>query len=275
MTEIETWLRDPYAIYARHVLRLRMLDPIDQSTDAADYGSLVHGGIHRFLRTHGTAWPPRAADKLREALHTEMKEAGLRAALEAWWAPRLARIADWLADMEVGRRGQNAPASIFSEVPGKWELPEQRFLLTGRADRIELLGDGGLVILDYKTGTIPARTQIAAGLAPQLPLEAAMAQAGAFAGVTGQVAQLAYWHLTGGPVAGENIALFAKPGQSIADAVTDATERLRARIEAFDDPASCYLSHPDPTLAPRFSDFKQLARVAEWSVAGDDDGDAA
>ena len=176
--------------------------------------------------------------------------------------------------MEVGRRGQNAPASIFSEVPGKWELPEQRFLLTGRADRIELLGDGGLVILDYKTGTIPARTQIAAGLAPQLPLEAAMAQAGAFSGVTGQVAQLAYWHLTGGPVAGENIALFAKPGQSIANAVTDATERLRARIEAFDEPTSCYLSHPDPALAPRFSDFAQLARVAEWSVAGEDDGDA-
>ena len=273
VTEIETWLRDPYAIYARHVLKLRRLDPIDQSTDAADYGSLVHGGIHRFLRAHGTAWPGRAADKLREALFTEMKEAGLRAALEAWWAPRLARIAEFVAEMEIGRRGQNAPAAIFSEVLGQWELPEQRFLLTGRADRIELLDDGGLVILDYKTGTIPPKAQVEAGLAPQLPLEAAMAAAGAFAGVTGQVTQLAYWHLTGGAVAGENVALFAKPGQSIAEAVADATRKLRARIEAFDDPATCYLSHPDPALAPRFADFAQLARVAEWSVAGDDDGE--
>ena len=29
VTEIETWLRDPYAIYARHVLKLRPLDPLD------------------------------------------------------------------------------------------------------------------------------------------------------------------------------------------------------------------------------------------------------
>ena len=67
-TEIETWLRDPYAIHARHVLRLKPLDPLDQETDAADYGVLVHAGLHRFLREHGTAWPPNAAARLREAL---------------------------------------------------------------------------------------------------------------------------------------------------------------------------------------------------------------
>ncbi len=236
VTEIETWLRDPYAIYARHILRLRVLDPIDQSTDAADYGSLVHGGIHRFLHAHGTAWPARGAEKLREALLTEMKAAGLRPALEAWWAPRLERIAEWVAQTEIGRRGGNAPVAISSEVPGKWELPAQRFTLTGRADRIEQLADGGLVILDYKTGTVPSKKLVDLGLAPQLPLEAAMAEAGAFEGIAGQVTQLAYWHLTGGLIAGENVALFAKAGQSIPDAVAEAAARLRERIEAFDDP---------------------------------------
>ena len=68
VTAIETWLRDPYAIHARHVLRLRPLDPLDQETDAADYGELVHAGLHRFLREHGTAWPPDAAARLRQAL---------------------------------------------------------------------------------------------------------------------------------------------------------------------------------------------------------------
>ena len=279
VTEIETWLRDPYAIYARHILRLRVLDPIDQSTDAADYGSLVHGGINRFLRQHGTSWPARAAEKLREALFTEMKDAALRPALEAWWAPRLERIAYWVAYLEIGRRGANAPVTIASEVAGKWELPAQRFTLTGRADRIEQLADGGLVILDYKTGTVPSKKQVELGLAPQLPLEAAMAEAGAFPSVSGQVTQLAYWHLTGGLVPGENVALFAKAGQSLPDAVAEgvaqAAARLRERIEAFDDPTVCYLSHPDPALAPRFSDYFQLARVAEWSVAGADDEDAA
>ena len=106
-----------------------------------------------------------------------------------------------------------------------------------------------------------------------------MAEAGAFPNVSGQVTQLAYWHLTGGLVPGENVALFAKAGQSLPDAVAEgvaqAAARLRERIEAFDDPAVCYLSHPDPALAPRFSDYFQLARVAEWSVAGADDEDVA
>ena len=101
VTEIETWLRDPYAIYARHVLRLRALEPIDQATDAADYGSLVHAGMRHFLAEHGTRWPPDAAEHLRRAMARALAEAGLRAALAAWWAPRLDRIADWVADAET------------------------------------------------------------------------------------------------------------------------------------------------------------------------------
>ena len=64
VTEIETWLRDPYAIHARHVLRLNSLRPLDEATDAADYGSLVHAGLHHFLAEHGTRWPADAADRL-------------------------------------------------------------------------------------------------------------------------------------------------------------------------------------------------------------------
>ena len=57
VTEIETWLRDPYAIHARHILKLIALRPLDEATDAADYGSLVHDGLHRFLRDAGAIWP--------------------------------------------------------------------------------------------------------------------------------------------------------------------------------------------------------------------------
>ena len=61
VTEIETWRRDPYAIHARHVLRLQSLRPLDETTDAADYGSLVHEGMRHFLAEFGTRWPPDAA----------------------------------------------------------------------------------------------------------------------------------------------------------------------------------------------------------------------
>jgi ATP-dependent helicase/nuclease subunit B len=272
VTEIETWLRDPYAIHARHVLKLRLLDPLDQETDAAEYGVLVHAGLHRFLREHGTNWPSGAAGRLREALGFALAQTAPREALRAWWTPRLDRIADWVADVEASRRAVAAPDVIVSEARGAWTLarPGGLFELIGRADRIELRAGLGLAILDYKTGTPPSQAEVDAGLAPQLLLEAAMAEAGAFGGeVVGAVAELIYWHLSGGFDPGASVSLFKGDGAAIASAVAEATAALGRLIDAFDDPARPYLSHPHPGRAPRFADYAQLARVAEWSAAGE------
>src|SRR6202008_4484517 len=81
VTEIETWLRDPYAIHARHVLKLTKLRPLDEATDAADDGTLVHGGMHHFLAEFGARWPVDAPDRLRRAMLRALQEADLREAL--------------------------------------------------------------------------------------------------------------------------------------------------------------------------------------------------
>ncbi|HUB11411.1 MAG TPA: double-strand break repair protein AddB [Acetobacteraceae bacterium] len=273
VTEIETWLRDPYAIYARHVLNLAALRPLDEATDAADYGSLVHNGMRLFLAEHGTRWPPGAADHLRRAMARALAEAGLREALAAWWAPRLDRIANWVAQVEAERRARHQVLALKPEASGTFPSLRAggRFVLTGRADRIERRDDGALAILDYKTGTPPTQKEVDAGLAPQLLLEAAMAAAAAFgsdyAGATGE---LAYWHLTGGYETGEVHSLFKGDPAAIAAAVAAACDSLGALIDAYDQPDRCYLSHPHPARAPRFSDYAQLARVAEWSAAGEE-----
>ena len=271
VTEIETWLRDPYAIYAKHVLRLSALNALDETTDAADYGSLVHAALHRFFADIGTRWPPDAERRLRDAMDRALREAGLREALAAWWTPRLQRIAEWVATNEAERRTAQAPLAVQSEVGGRWELdrPGGRFQLVGRADRIERHA-GGLAILDYKTGTPPSQKEVDAGLAPQLLLEAAMAAAGAFgAELALPSIELAYWHLTGGFDPGEAHSLFKANAADIADATRDAACKLAALIDAYDAADRCYLSRPQPAHAPRFSDYAQLARVAEWA-AGDE-----
>jgi ATP-dependent helicase/nuclease subunit B len=273
VTEIETWLRDPYAIYARHVLKLNALKPLDEATDAADYGALVHAGMRHFLVEHDTRWPPGAAGHLRRAMARALAEAGLREALAAWWAPRLDRIADWVAEVEATRRAVHRIAAIEAEVKGTSELPRDggRFALVGRADRIERRADGTLAILDYKTGTPPSQKEVDAGLAPQLLLEAAMAESGAFgAELAGQAGELIYWHLTGGYDPGEVRSLFKGDSEAIAAAVAAARESLGALIDAYDQPDRCYLSQPHPARAPRFSDYAQLARVAEWAAAGEE-----
>ena len=273
VTQIETWLRDPFAIYAREILRLRALDPLDQVTDVMEYGSLVHAGLRRYLDLNGTARPPDMADRLREAMHQTLTKAGLREALLAWWTPRLSRVAAWIAETE---RARPQLRHIQAEVSGVWDIPGTNFRLRGRADRIEHRADGMLAILDYKTGTPPSQTAVDTGLAPQLPLEAAMAQAGAFGqAFSATVTELTYWHLAGGQVPGTARLLCRGDAARTAELVRDTADGLRRLIAAYDDPAQPYLAQPWPGAAPRFSDYVQLARVGEWSGGGDsEEGDA-
>ncbi len=271
VTEIETWQRDPYAIYAKHVLKLKRLDPPEQPTEPADFGTLVHEALHAFVQEARRVWPGDPAARLRHFMFARLQQRGLHPAVAAWWAPRLARMADWIAGIETERR-RDAPARLGSELTGLWAVPgTEPFALAGRPDRIERRADGSLTILDYKTGRVPTLDEAESGLAPQLLLEAAMARGGAFgAHFQGEASELSYWKLTGAFQAGDVCTLFKGDAMKTAAAVAQATTCLAALIGRFGDPAMPYLAQPHPDRAPRFSDYAQLARVAEWAEAGED-----
>ncbi len=274
VTEIETWVRDPYAIYARHVLGLRALDPLEQAPEAADFGNLVHAAIKAWLDELPVTGPcpADAAPMLRAAMEAALGAQPIRPALARWWRPRLERIADWVAGQEAARRVARPARARLTEVSGQWAVPSGvPFTLTAKADRIER-GAAGLAILDYKTGTLPKAADVEAGLAPQLTLEAAMAAEGAFGpALKGAVSELSYWRLTGAEVPAEPMQLFKGDPAKAQAGAADAALRLVARVDAFDDETTAYLSEPSPGAAPRFTDYRQLARVAEWSSAGADD----
>jgi ATP-dependent helicase/nuclease subunit B len=275
VTEIETFLRDPYAIYAKHVLRLKKLPPLEESADAADYGVIVHQGLHYFFQRNRTTWPANAAEQLALSMETALQEASLRPALACWWRPRLLRIAAWVAEAELDRRKRGTPRRLQSEVNGSWTFPAPagNFELHGRADRIECRADGAYAILDYKAGAPPTGAQVEAGLAPQLPLEAAMLQAGGFgAELAGEISELTYWHISGGFQPGKVLPLFKADPARTAAISQEAATSLQALVAAFDDPARTYLSQPSPGAAPRFSDYAMLARVAEWAAV--DEGES-
>ncbi|MGC8468986.1 MAG: double-strand break repair protein AddB [Acetobacteraceae bacterium] len=270
VTEVGTWLADPYAIHARHILRLEPLPPLEQTTDAADFGTLVHRAIHRFLAECGPAWPADGSERLARWMARTLAESYPRPALAAWWAPRLARIAAWIAAEELRRRAGGGPVALVPERRGEWRIPAPAgpFTLTGRADRIERRADGRLALLDYKTGAPPREAEVAAGRAPQLPLEAAMAAAGAFGpDLAGETAELTYWHLSGADPPGAATALFARELARLAAVVAEAAARFAALLARFDDPATPYLARPDPAFTDRFSPYARLARAAEWQAA--------
>lgn len=265
VTEVEIWLSDPYAIYAAHVLRLSPLDPLEQGTDAADFGQLVHAALADVLRDAGRAWPADAGALLARRLHAATS--GLRPALAAWWRPRLERIAAFVAEAEAARRAQPADA-VAVEISGHWALDVPGgFVLRGRADRVERR-DGGVAILDYKTGKPPTQKEVEAGHAPQLLLEAAMAGAGAFTGIAPcPTLELTYWRLSGGEPAGEVSTLYAGKSLALGEAVEEAARRLRDLVRAYDDPGQPYLAQPDAAWRPPYPQYAQLARLAEWDDA--------
>ncbi len=272
VTEIETWMRDPYAVHAKHVLRLRPLGALEEPADAADYGTIVHDGLAKFLDAHPGRWPADAAVGLAHAFDAELDDQGLRPALAAWWRPRLARIAGWVARTEAERRAIAAPAELRTEIAGRSTiegLPGGPFTLSGRADRIEKRADGTLALFDYKTGTLPSDRSVQAGWSSQLVLEAAMALHGAFGPeLQAQASEIVYWKLSGGATPGEE----RRPleGDALQALVERSWHALAALVAAYDQPDQPYLSHPRPDWAPAYPDYAQLARVAEWSAARED-----
>ena len=184
VTAIEDWLRDPYTIYARHILKLDSLDPVDMPLSAADRGSAIHESLGEFTKEHADALPDDAAGVLRRIGEKHFAPLMEKPEARALWWPRFQRIARWFAEWEAARRG--GIAAIAAEIRGEIEIPLDNariFTLSARADRIERRRDGGYAILDYKTGQPPTGKQVRMGLSPQLTLEAAILREGGFADI--------------------------------------------------------------------------------------------
>ena len=264
VTEIETWMRDPYAIYARHILGLEPLDPLDADPTAAERGSFIHEALEKFVGAYPDELPKDAYAKLLDCGRKAFGRALDWPTVQAFWWPRFERIARWFLDVEAERRPLVAASLV--EARGELELllPGCRpFRLRGKADRIDRLKTGGLVIIDYKTGRVPTSPQVENLHAPQLPLEAAMVAAGAFAGIEkARVAELAYWSLKGGREIAEILPI---KGDAVALGVR-ARAQLETLIAAYEDPAMPYLPLPDPDFGLAAGPYDQLSRRGEWGI---------
>ncbi|WP_085902466.1 double-strand break repair protein AddB [Kiloniella majae] len=273
VTRIETWMRDPYALYAQKILKLRKLDPLDADPSGADKGSLIHEALEKFLKQYPDALPEDAEQQLLiigEGVFAAVKD---RPGIWSFWWPRFQRIAKWFVEQESLRRKLVSKSHV--EVTGKLVLkaPAGDFTLTAKADRIDELATGGLAILDYKTGTVPSAKNVLQGISPQLPLEAAIAIEGGFGVLPDDVKELLYWRLTGGDPAGENKNALGQRGakEGAGQIAKIAIEGLQDLIAEFDYQETPYAARPRPNQALVYNDFEHLARIKEWSTGGEGD----
>src|SRR6266446_256796 len=275
VTDIENWLRDPYTIYAKHILKLRELDPIDLPPGAADRGIVIHAALSDFTKAFATGLPADPAGALIEigAKHFATLEDYPEA--RAFWWPRFRRIARWFAGWETLRRG--SVAALAAEVSGKIDIPlgERVFTLRARADRIERLAGGGYAILDYKTGQVPSEKQVRIGVSPQLTLEAAILRGGGFPDIPADasIAELVYVSLKGGDPAGDGVPIDFKDGDANVHA-DRALAKFKLVATRFEDEQQPYLPLVLSMWKSRYGTYDHLARVKEWSVGGPDDAES-
>jgi ATP-dependent helicase/nuclease subunit B len=269
VSAIESWIASPYAIFARHILKLEALPALGQSPDAALKGMLTHEIMKRFAGRFPAALPHDGVRELDRIIAEVLSPFSTSPRVAAFWRPRLERFARWLADTEPARR--DGVTRVVAEVSGRREIdaPAGAFVLTARADRIDVAARG-LVITDYKTGQLPTDTAVTRLLAPQLPLEAAIAAVGGFEGIdTGAVSMLRYIRASGGEPPGEEHVVATDDVGGLAAAALESLTRL---VAEFDDDATPYAALRRAGFDYRFDDYAGLARVAEWSGQADEEG---
>jgi ATP-dependent helicase/nuclease subunit B len=275
VTRIETLRRDPYAIYAEYILRLRPLEPLGAVPGIAELGTAVHEALEHLVEKYPLGpLPPEARADLRALL-----EHGLAAHLAdpdfaaVQW-PRLQRIIEFYLGFEAGRRARII--EIATEVAGTLDIglaDGSVFRLRARADRIERHADGTLVLVDYKTGTPPSPKEVEVGFSPQLTLEAAMAARDAFGlGCKPRSFEGLYVKLGGKDGGTEKPVTFEDA--TFAEVAERHLADLVAMLDQYRDPTTPYPPRPYPKFAKRHNDYDHLARVAEWSQGGESNGGA-
>ncbi len=263
VSSIEQWRRDPYGLYARRILGLEPLDPLEAELGAADRGSALHDALDEFLKAQPDGRLPGDALPRLLALGEKHLAAVLAAPAErAFWWPRFQRLARWFIATEDLRRAGGAKL-LRSETKGAFMIGT--LTVEARADRIDDTGGGTWEIIDYKTGRVPSKKELEGLFAPQLLLEAAMAASGGFKDVKGKPksVKLAYWQANGLGEGGSE-----KEIAESEDLVPAMVAMVARMVEHFAKPGTPYEALPWPEFIPHFNDYTHLERVAEWSTAG-------
>ncbi|PWL19526.1 double-strand break repair protein AddB [Falsochrobactrum shanghaiense] len=277
VTEIETLRRDPYAIFAKKILRLRPLEPLIRDPAAAERGTLFHDILGHFTQEAIDPMSPEAARQLAEIGGLFFAQMDLPTEIEAVWWPRFTGLIPQFLEWERAR-AYNVQTRFAEIASDKREVENLGITLSGRADRIDLMRDGSAEVIDYKTGSTPSPRQAHVLLSPQLALEAALLVRGAFRELGPvRASDLTYVRLrAGGEVKPESILRVGRPpSEKTAPALgEEAWQRLAQLLAEYQKPDKGYLSRALPFRETDLTgDYDHLARVLEWSAGGDAGGE--
>jgi ATP-dependent helicase/nuclease subunit B len=274
VTEIETLMRSPYDLYAKHMLKLRPLDPLGEAPDARERGNIIHDIFSEFvIRQHAVTAPDALATL--QAIAVE-KFSGLDAIGERRdiWLRRFETAAAQFLDHERAR--EPFVKRRHAEIEGRWTLQlAHEFVLTGRADRVDEMHDGTLEIIDFKTGSVPNKGAMQAFEVPQLLLEAEMARAGTLKDIApANTSRLTYIKIGLGPEAFVPKDFVPAEDYGVMDAAAELSRRMQGHVDLFLFNDVAMPARLLPLKTQRFAGaYDHLARVAEWTAVDGEEGE--
>ena len=260
VTDVDRLKADPYAFYAKRILRLASLDPVDADPSAAWRGTAVHDVLETWAR-EDECDPAKLRARALDMLVDERTHPMMR----ALWQPRLMEAIDWIAGkitegLETGRR--------VLAVEQEGEMQIAGVTLTGKFDRIDRMADGGLAVIDYKTGQPPSPAALRAGFSLQLGLLGLIAENRGYDGISGTAAAFEYWSLGR---KGDGFGYVTTPVDPEGKNKRIPTAEFTATAaHHFSEAAGAWLTGSEPFTAklhPEFApyaEYDQLMRRDEW-----------
>lgn len=273
VTAIDTWIRDPYSIYAEHILNLRQKDPLHKEKAAADRGTMMHSVLQHFMEKEKNNISAKSQIIMDQIITDHIMQHNGDPSITAFWRPRLKQIGTSFIKEEIKKHKYRKAILLEGRGQISFQTQAGEFILTARVDRIDRTNDNSLVIIDYKSSETSAASnkQVASGISPQIPLQAYIAQNGGFetinaAPVTGGE----YIVLTGKKAVSYETLPIIPPKNShcalFQDITNHVSEGFISWVNRFDDEKTPYTSHFMPQYIKFEGHYDHLARVQEWSV---------
>lgn len=244
VTEVEVLLKDPYSIYAKHILKLKPLNDLDIEADAKEFGILIHKIFQLHINKQTFNLDSLFLKVFQNSPHKKI-----------WWI-RIQRAYDWFLSQVKDCDFSHIHTEVFGNLT--FQSLGGSFTLTGIADRIDCQKNS-VEIIDYKTGAIPLAKNIKNGRSSQLPMEGIILKEGGFKDI-GKLAlsNLVFWHVTGK----QNKGSLYPIKDDLENLLKNTEKGLKNLVHQFDQQETPYMSHPHGIEG--YGSYNHLSRIKEW-----------
>lgn len=240
-TGVEKLIRNPYSFYIEYILDLRPLRELNFRPTIMHFGIAIHKIFEKYLLSKNISY--------EMLLNIAYKYMNFSNVSSMWW-PKFQKITKNFFKLDTKRRENFNIVEV--EKSFSWPLSE-KITIKAKCDRVEHLLDGGIAIVDYKTGSLPTQSDIEMFFSPQLILQAITAMS-----LTNkEVKELMYWKFDGAQV-----KIFA---------IENHQEIIKLFSNDIKDFLSNFLNENVPFAASygfkrssKDSHYKHLERTEEW-----------